>query len=117
QFVVLRLADEIARDEERVCGRVSDHQDLGWASLCVNSDLPAHEPLRRSNEDIARSGDDLHGVEPDRRNTIGERADRTGASHRVYLVDAEESGRAENGRVDRATEVLLGGRGEGNGCD
>jgi len=117
QLIVLRLADEVARDEKRVGRRVRDHQDLGRPCLCIDPDLPAHESLCRCNEDVARPGDDLHGVEPDRRNTVCERTDRARAAHRVDLVDAEESGRAENGRVDRPTEVLLGGRGESNGCD
>ncbi|MEG8036758.1 hypothetical protein QP157_16035 [Sphingomonas sp. LR61] len=113
-LVVLGLADEVGGDEPGVGGLVGDHEDLGRAGLGVDADDTAHQALRRGHVVVARTGDQVDGLEVDRGDAVRQRADRAGAAHRVDLVDAEQSGRGQDRRVDRTAVVALR---RGHECD
>ena len=104
---MLGLTDEVGHDVVRPRGRVGDDEDLGGSGLGIDADDTLHGALGRGDVEIARPGDDLHGLEPEVVDTVGESADRARAAHGVDLVDAEQRRRAEDGRVHRPCELRL----------
>jgi hypothetical protein len=114
---VFGLADEVCHDELRARTGIGDDEDLGGTGLRVDPRATADDALRRGDVDVARPGDDLHGVEAERRDAVGQRADGARTAHRVHLGDSEQAGRAEDRRVDGSAELTLRRRHERDGTD
>ena len=104
---MLRLADEVDGDQACVGGVVGDHEDLGGAGFGIRPDQTRDRALGRRHEVVAGTGDDVHRLEAERRDAVRERADRSGAAHRVHLGDAEEPRGTEDHRVHPAAELAL----------
>ena len=106
--VVLGLADQVGRDVHRVGGVVGQDGDLGGAGLGVDADLGPADPLGGGDVDVARAGDHV-----DRRQlgavgvgaAVGQQRHRLRAADRPHLVDPEQRGRGQDGRVRQAAEV------------
>ncbi len=117
ELVVLGLAHEVCGDEFGVGRRIRDHEDLGGTGLGVDAHDAADQSLGRRNVDVAGTGDDVHRIEIDARHAVRESADRPRATHRVNLIDAEQSGRTEDRRVHGTLERGLRRGGERDRAD
>ena len=75
---MLGLADEVGRDDRRVCGIVGDDGNLGRSGEHVDADFAEQRALRLGDELVAGADDDvgrLAGEEP-----VGQGGDRLHAS-------------------------------------
>ena len=107
-LVVLGLADQVGGDVHRVGGVVGEDRDLGGAGLGVDADLRTADPLGRGDVDVARPGDHV-----DRRElgavgvgaAVGQQRDGLRAADRPHLVDAEQRGGGQDGRVRQPAEL------------
>lgn len=109
---MLGLADEVGDDERRRCAPVRDDEDLGRARLGVDADDALHGSLGRRHVEVSGARDDLHRLEADLGDPVGERCDRASAAHRVDLVHTQQSGGGEDRRVHGTAEGGLRRRGE-----
>jgi hypothetical protein len=102
---VLGLADQVGRDVLGVGAVVGEDGDLGGSGLGVDADQPLDEPLGGGDIDVARSGD-----EGDRVATLeamGETGDGLRTTHRIDLVNPQQSARREDGRMGPAVVIHL----------
>ncbi len=111
-LVVLGLADQIGGDQARVRCGVRDDEDLGGAGLGIRPDHTRDGALGGRDEVVARTADDIDGVEIDAGDAVREGADRAGAAHGVHLGDAEEPRRGQDHGVHPAVVLTLRRRGE-----
>lgn len=81
--------------------------DLGRPRLGVDADDAAEHALGRGQVDVAGTGDDVDGSQLGAvgvGGAVGEQCDRLRAADRPHLVDAEQLGRGEDGRVRQPAE-------------
>ena len=109
-LVVLGLADQVGGDVHRVGGVVGEDRDLGGPGLGVDADLRPADPLGGGDVDVARPGDHV-----DRRQlgavgvgaAVRQQRDGLRAADGPHLVDAEQAGGGQDGRVRQAAELGL----------
>jgi hypothetical protein len=112
---VLSLSDEIGSDIGSWRGVVGEHCDLGRAGLCIGTDDPPDEPLRRRHIDVAGAGHQIHPVAL--LGAVGEHRDGLGTAHGVNLVDAEKGAGREDRRMRQAAMLSAGRRSDGDRAD
>ena len=89
-------------------GVVGQDRDLGRAGFGVDADLRAADPLGGGDVDVARPGDHV-----DRRQfgavgvgaAVGQQRHGLGTADGPHLVDAEQAGGGQDGRVRQAVEL------------
>ncbi len=106
-LVVLGLAHEVGGDEVGIRGGVRDDEDLGGTGLGIRPHHPGDHTLGGGDEVVARARHDVHRVQVEAVDAVGERPDRAGTAHRVHLGDAEESRSGEDHRVDASAVLAL----------
>jgi hypothetical protein len=99
---VLRLAEQVGRDELRVGGLVRDHDDLGRAGEEVDPDAAEQLPLRFDDVRVPRPCDEVD--RSDRLRPQRQRCDRLDAAETVELVRTGEVHRRDRRRRKLARE-------------
>ncbi len=95
--IVLGLADQVRGNVARVRAVVGKNRDLGGTGLGVDADHAAHQPLGRSDVDVAGTGDEIDRVAL--AGAVGEHRDRLRAAHPVDLIHSEQGAGGEDGRM------------------
>ena len=103
---MFRLREQIGGDENRVAGRVGDHEDLGGSGDHIDRDHAENLLFGFCDEGVA-GADDLVDLR-DALGAVGERGDRLRASDLENAVDARDVGGGEDRGIDLS--VLAGRR-------
>ena len=109
ELVVLGLAHEVGGDEVGVGRIVGDDEDVGGTGFGVDARHALDEPLRRGDVHVAGTGHPLHGIEPEARHTVRERADRAGAAHGVDLLMPRSAATPATVGCTRPSKAACGG--------
>jgi hypothetical protein len=106
---VLRLGDEVGRDEDRVGRPIGQDHPLGRTGRQVDADEPVDLDLGGGHPGIAGADDPIDGRKTLVREPEGERTDRLGAAGDQQRVYVEDPRGAEQDRVDPSVCVRRGG--------
>ena len=104
---MLGLADQVVGDGDGVRRVVGQHRDFRGAGFGVDADDPVDQTLGGDDENVARPGDDVDGLQALPVVAVGQQGDGLGAADGPDFLDAEQVAGREDGRVRQSAEVGL----------
>ncbi|CKS21960.1 Uncharacterised protein [Mycobacterium tuberculosis] len=110
QLVVFGLANQVGGHMHRVGGVIGEDSDLGWPRFGVDAHPRTAQSLGGRDIDVARPGDHVDrcqccavGVGA----AVSQQRHRLSAADRPDLIDAQQPGRGQNGRMRHSIPLRL----------